>query len=443
MNTNQRYQVTIEDLGEGGEGICRVDSLTVFVPEVVLGDQVEIEIIQLKKNYAIGRVTRLIESSPLRTVSPCPDFPECGGCQLLDMAYPAQLDWKQQHLAQVLQRIGGIEMAIEPIIGMDSPWHYRNKMTYPLNQSQVGLYRRGSHDIVEIRDCQVHPPGVGKILEIVRDHLGRTVEGYNEKTHRGGLRHVMVRHAADRNQLMIVLVTCDTTDLTPLISELSAITNVRTILENKNRTRGNRILGYETTTLYGDGVIEEVLGGDVFAIDPHSFYQVNTVQLKKLYHLVREFADLSGDELLYDIYAGMGTIGTYLSRDCRQVVSIEVVPQAIDAGIKAAKENQVGNIDFILGQAETIIDQLNQQGQKPDIVVVDPPRKGLDQQLIESLLEIRPEKIIYVSCKPSTLARDLKLLTAGEYIVQRIRPVDLFPHTTHVETVCLMSKKEK
>ena len=168
---------------------------------------------------------------------------------------------------------------------------------------------------------------------------------------------------------------------------------------------------------------------------------MNTVQLKKLYHLVREFADLSGDELLYDIYAGMGTIGTYLSRDCRQVVSIEVVPQAIDAGIKAAKENQVGNIDFILGQAETIIDQLNQQGQKPDIVVVDPPRKGLDQQLIESLLEIRPEKIIYVSCKPSTLARDLKLLTAGEYIVQRIGPVDLFPHTTHVETVCLLTKK--
>ena len=441
MNLHKKHKIKIEDLGEGGEGIGRIDGLTVFVPGVVLGDEVEIEIVELKKNYAIGKVLTLITSSPSRVISPCPDFPECGGCQILDMDYQAQLDWKKNHLSQTLQRIGQITTPVDSVIGMEDPFHYRNKMSYPVDQTKIGLYQRGSHEIVSITDCQVHPKGVDRVLDIVRSHLNKTITGYDEVAHQGGLRQVMVRYGFDKKEMMIVLVTCDETNLAPLVEDLRAVPDIRTIIENKNCTRGNRILGNKNIILYGDGVIEEVLEEDTFAINPHSFYQVNTVQLKKMYQLVRELADLQGDELVYDIYAGLGTIGSYLSRQSKRVVSIEIVPQAIEAGVAAAKNNQRDNMDFILGKAEDVIGTLNEQGMRPDMVVVDPPRKGLDQKLIESLLEVMPDKIIYVSCKPSTLARDLNLFTQGGYQVDRIQPIDLFPHTTHVETVVLMSRK--
>ena len=436
------FRATIEDLGQGGEGIAKIDGLTVFVPDVVLGDVIELELIELKKNYALGRLKRLLKPSPDRVVSPCPDFPECGGCQLLTMAYPAQLAWKERHLAEVLRRIGDIEPVIDPIIGMDQPWHYRNKMTYPVNRGKLGLYQRSSHHIVEISDCQVHPPAVGEVLEIIRRHLERGLSSYDEIEHRGGLRHVMIRYAFERNQMMVVLVTCDKTDLSALLNDLSQLSAITTIVENKNCTRGNRILGDKNIVHYGAGVIEEDLADDVFLINPHSFYQVNTIQLKKLYRTVSEMADLKGHELVYDIYAGLGTIGSYLSRRAGRVVSIEVVPQAIQAGLATAKLNQRHNMEFILGKAEDVMATLNQQGQKPDLVVVDPPRKGLDNKLIDSLLAVKPDKLIYVSCKPSTLARDLKKLSRI-YQVGRIQPVDLFPHTTHVETVVLMSRVEK
>lgn len=443
LDIHQRFIITIEDLGEGGEGIGKIDGLTVFVPGVVLGDEVEIEIRHSKKNYAVGEVTQLIKPSPFRVSSPCPDFPECGGCQILDMAYQAQLDWKKQHLIQTLQRIGQITADVEDVIGMEHPYHYRNKMSYPVDPTKIGLYQRGSHDIVAITDCQVHPQGVDRVLTLVRQHLNKTITGYDEATHRGGLRHVMVRYGFDRQEMMIVLVTCDQTDLTPLVEELQSLADVRTIIENKNTAQGNRILGPRNIVHYGDGVIEEELDDDTFAIDPYSFYQVNTVQLKKLYQLVREMAQLQGNELVYDIYAGLGTIGSYLSRESKRVVSIEIVPQAVTAGAAAAKKNKRDNMDFILGKAEEVIVTLNEQGLQPDLVVVDPPRKGLDQKLITSLLETMPETIIYVSCKPSTLARDLKQFCQGGYRVERIQPLDLFPHTTHVECVVLMSRVEK
>ena len=440
MEIGKRYRVTIEDLGEGGEGVAKVGGLTVFVPGVVLDDEVEMEITELKKNYAIGQVIAVTEPSPHRVISPCPDYPECGGCQLLDTSYQAQLVWKERHVSEVLKRIGGLDLTVEPIIGMDEPYHFRNKMSYPVKQTELGLYQRNTHDIVEIQDCQIHPPIAGEVLDVIRQHLGKTIQGYNELHHKGGLRQVMIRYGKDLDQLMVVLVTCDKTNLRPLVEDLKAFPNIRTIIENKNCRAGNHILGDKNIILYGDGVIEEVLGPDRFAIDTHSFYQVNTEQLKKLYNLVREFANCQGHELVYDIYAGMGTIGTYLSRDCRKVVSIEVVPQAIEAGQQAALRNDVENIEFIRGKAEDVMGTLNKQGLKPDLVIVDPPRKGLDDRLIDSLMEVKPQRIIYVSCKPSTLARDLRRLVEGGYQVQRVRPVDMFPHTTHVETVCLLTR---
>ncbi|WP_459129610.1 23S rRNA (uracil(1939)-C(5))-methyltransferase RlmD [Guggenheimella bovis] len=436
----EKYRVIIEDLGENGEGIAHIDGLTVFVKRATLGDEVEIEPIKKKKNYWIARVVEIVTPSKDRVEPPCKHFYQCGGCQLLDLSYERELAFKETLVKESLRRVGGIDVEVERIQGMEEPYHYRNKMSYPVKDGSIGLYKALSHDIVPIEECVIYDPEALKILEVVRKHL-KGFKSYNEETHTGSLRHVLIRSNEKKSERMVVLVRKDKEDFRKLIEELKNL-GIDTIVENVNLERGNRILGDKNIVHVGSGTIEDELLGLSFHISPHSFFQVNHRQTKKLYSIVKEKANLTGKEVVVDLYAGMGTIGSVLSKEAKHVYSVEVVKEAVRDGIESAKENGLRNITFIEKDAKDAFKEILKET-PIDLIVVDPPRKGLDPELIETIIASGTERIIYVSCKPSTLARDLKLFKEGGYEIQSVNPVDMFPHTVHVETVCLMSRKEK
>lgn len=445
MKIKERITIVLEDITHSGEGVGRVDNMIVFVDGGVPGDTVEIEITAIKKTYMTGKILKLIIPSGTRQEPPCPYFGRCGGCQLLQVQYDAQLAIKRKIVTDALERIGGIkDVPVNAVIGMETPYRYRNKAQFKISGKGVGFFAKRSHQIVPIEDCLTQPESCVQVIETFNALLkDGCFELYDEQQHTGFLRGIIQR-TNEQGENMIVIVG-NGKKLKHKDKILQAITEripeVRSVYLNVNTTRGNAVLGRENHLLLGTPQIEERIGDLSFLISPNSFFQVNTRQTKVLYDLVKRMATLTGAETLFDLYCGTGTIGLYLAREAARVYGIEIVENAVLDAQENAERNQIKNIRFIQGKSETEAPKLADEGIHPDVIVLDPPRKGCDPALLEMIENLSVPKVVYVSCNPSTLARDLKILREYGYQVQEVQPVDLFPGTGHVETCVLLSRK--
>ena len=445
---SKKVAVEITGLNHAGEGVGRIDNAVVFVPQTVPGDLAEIEIVTRKRNYLRGRLVELKEASPDRIDAPCPHAETCGGCQFQHIAYPSQLAWKRVQVEEAMRRIGGLEVEVEPILGMADPINYRGKAQLPLGGSpgkvEMGFFRRGTHDIVDMRECLVQHPLMVKLALTVREiieDLG--LPPYDEIRHRGVFRHAVIRASFAEEKLMLVLVT--RTENIPLQDEIverlrKAVPELVSIAHNVNPKVTNVIFGPTTRIIWGEPYIFEHIGELRYAISPRSFFQVNPLQTKVLYDKVREFAALQGNETVLDLYCGTGTIGLYLAKDAERVIGVETIADAVADARYNAELNNIASAEFIEGKAEDVLPDLVKRLGQIDVAVVDPPRKGCDQVVLDSLAEEDVKRIVYVSCNPATLARDLAYLKERGYTVGTVQPVDMFPWTSHVECVVLMSR---
>lgn len=450
VEKDQIVQVEITDLGESGEGIGRYEGLTIFVNGGIIGDTVKVKIQTVKKNYAMGKVVKMVKESPFRVEPPCPYFRKCGGCQIMNMDYTlGQLGYKEKVVKDAIARIGGFtDVVVEPIIGMKNPLRYRNKGQYPVaagkNGTEIGFFEKASHKVVDIQDCLLQSELHVRVNQTIRDFVTEfKIKIYDEKDHKGLLRHVMIRHSEALGGVMVVLVVNGGELPKESILRdrlLEAIPEIKSLILNENTSKGNRVLGFKNRVIAGSETIEDQIGKLKFEISPLSFFQVNPSQTEILYGKALEFADLKGDETVFDIYCGIGTISLFLAEKAKKVVGIEVIAESIEDAKANALRNGYDNCEFVVGKAEEVLPKLYEEGYKADVVVVDPPRKGCESELLKAVLELGPEKIVYVSCKPSTLARDLKILCeSGLYEVVKVQPVDQFPMTSHVEAIILMT----
>ena len=455
VKKGQKVKVKAVDFGSKGEAVCKYKGFTIFVPKGVIGDQLLVEITKKKSSYAVGKIVEILKSSDKRQNPPCKYFDRCGGCQIQDVKYKEQLKFKKSKVKNTIERIAEIkDFQINDTYGMESPFNYRNKGQFPIKYDQgkikIGFYEIGSHNIVDIDKCIIQNEVTVKVKNILKGFIinNRSVSIYNEKKHTGLLRHLVVRSSVVTNEVMIVLVTNGKSipNQQELIDRLSSIDGVKSIYQNINTNKGNRILGNKNKLLYGNKKIVTKLGDLKFKLSPLSFFQINNLQTQKLYSKVLEYADLTGSERVFDLYCGLGSISLFLAKEAKSVIGIEIVKEAIKDARKNAKLNNIENAKFYDGRAKDIITKLYSKGKKADVVVLDPPRKGCDKVVLETLVKMNVEKIVYVSCKPSTLARDLKFLTKNNYELKEVQPVDMFPHSTHVETVtklCLNSNVSK
>ena len=440
--------VEITGLGTNGEGVGRHDNLTVFVEGALPNEKILSEVTQTKKNYAVAKLVKILRESSDRVKPFCPIYAECGGCQLQHLNYAAQIKWKRQQIIDAVERIGKLkDVEIFDTIGMENPLRYRNKMQFPVarvnSELEIGCYARGSHKIVDTNFCMIQREGMDDVLTAVKKILRKyNVSAYDEDTHRGILRHVMSRIGFN-GELMIVIVTA-TKNLSNEKNIVNAIRHelpkVTSIQQNIQTYHNNVILGRETKILYGKPTIKDRIGNLTFNISARSFFQVNTAQAKVLYEVAKNFAELDGRETVIDAYCGIGTITLFLAKAARKVYGIEIVPTAIDDAKKNARENKVRNAEFIAGDAVKIIPRLYREGVRADVVIVDPPRAGCDKKVLETFAAMNPTKIVYVSCNPATLARDLAILTELGYTTKKIQPVDMFPFSSHIESVTLLEK---
>ncbi len=453
---DQVYEIEILDLGEGGEGIGKHEGMTVFVDGAVIGDLVKVKILTVKKNYAMGKVVGLIKPSIYRVEPKCPYFYKCGGCQVMNLDYEkGQLPYKQKVVKDALERIGGFsKFELKPIIGMDSPKRYRNKGQYPVAQVlatkegreiQVGFYKKGSHEVIDVADCLLQSEAHASINRVIRTFLlENKISLYDEKSHKGLIRHIMIRNNKANDQVMVVIVINGKSlpQQALLVNQLiSEVKEIQSIVLNVNTSKGNRVLGFENETLYGSPVIKDRIGELSFDISPLSFFQVNPTQTQVLYGKALDYAALEGEETVVDIYCGIGTISLFLAQKAKKVVGVELIEAAIEDAKQNAKANGFDNTEFYVGKAEEVIPKLYEEGLKADVVVVDPPRKGCEKEVLETILKMKPERIVYVSCKPSTMARDVKILCeGGAYELSEVQAVDQFPNTSHVEAIILMTR---
>ncbi|WP_239617910.1 23S rRNA (uracil(1939)-C(5))-methyltransferase RlmD [Cohnella mopanensis] len=453
----QRIECHIVGLTHDGEGVGRFEGYTLFVRDALPGERVQAEVVSIGKSFGKARMTELLESGTgSRVAPPCPIYDTCGGCQLQHMAYAEQLRWKRQHVVDNLVRIGKLKVAddggsviVHPTIGMDDPWRYRNKAQVPIGHGVGGLiggfYEQGSNDIVEMDACLIQEVENEETVRAVKEAARLLdIPAYNRVTGRGLLRHVVVRHARTTGQRMIVLVTNGrdiphAQELVGLIRE--KIAGVVSVCQNVNTLVTPVVFGEETRVLWGEEVIYDEIDGIQFAISPRSFFQVNPEQTVRLYGKAVEYAALTGDETVIDAYCGAGTISLFLARHADRVYGVEIIPEAIEDARRNARINGIQNAEFAVGPAEVVMPRWQSEGIVPDVIVVDPPRKGCDPILISTMLELRPSRIVYVSCNPSTLARDLRLLEDGGYRTVEVQPVDMFPHTGHVECCSLLVRK--
>lgn len=448
---DQKIEVEIIDLGDAGEGIGRVDGLTFFIEGGLPGDLVEAVVTQVKKNYAVAKLIKVKRPSEGRVEAACPVFKQCGGCQIMSLDYEkAQLPFKQKVVQDALARIGGFkDVVVEPIIGMQSPNRYRNKGQYPVAMqgplAQIGFYKKGSHQVVDVKDCLLQAENHGTINQIIRDFVIEfKIPVYDEATTKGILRHVMIRNAKDGSTMVVLVVNANglhhENELKKRLVE--AVPGIQSIVINTNKSKGNRVLGFENRVIHGSETIVDHIEELVFEISTLSFFQVNPKQTEVLYGKALEFAGLKGTETVVDIYCGIGTISLFLAKEAKKVIGVELVePAIIDARANATR-NGFDNCEFHVGKAEEVLPKLHEEGQKADVIVVDPPRKGCEPEVLESMLKMAPERIVYVSCKPSTMSRDLKILCVeGGYEIVKVQPVDMFPHTTHVECVVKLEKR--
>jgi 23S rRNA (uracil1939-C5)-methyltransferase len=472
---NDCVELTIEDIGVSGEGIGKVDGYTLFVKDTVIGDVVRVKIMKAKKNYGYARLMDIIKPSKDRVEPACPIARQCGGCQIQAMNYNAQLKYKQKLVKDNLLRISGLTEGADyemcEILGMDTPFRYRNKAQYPVGEDKdgnivMGFYAGHTHSIIACPDddCMLGHRDNAFILNAVKEWMKEyRVRAYNENIHKGTVRHVLVRTGYHTDEVMVCLVTKkmlrkEAADgLVKAIQKLKL--NVASLVVNINKEDTNVILGKECITLYGRPYIEDYIGDIKFQISPLSFYQVNPKQTEVLYNKALEFAGLKGNESVWDMYCGIGTISLFLAKKAGKVYGVEIVPQAIEDAKNNAKINNIDNAEFFVGKAEEVVpafykkqtgvqsdndstDSKEYDMTRPDVVVVDPPRKGCDKKLLDTIVSMTPDRIVYVSCDSATLARDLKLLVEYGYKVEKVQPVDQFGNTVHVETVVLLSQQK-
>lgn len=444
VKKNDLLTVHIEDLTHDGAGVAKVDGYPLFIQGGLPNETAEIHVLKTLKNYGFAKLKNIVEPSPFRVDAPCPVFGECGGCQLQHLSYEGQLAWKENMVRNVMKRIGKIDAPVLPVKGMEKPWEYRNKSQIPfaLEDGQVlaGFYQSKSHRIADTNTCLIQSDEADRLLRVIKEKaLELDLIPYNEETKKGQLRHLVVRKGRATEEVMVVLVTKHSNlskkdAIIELIREVEP--NVTSIMQNVNSRNTNVIFGDETNVVWGKAVIEDLIGDVRFEISARSFYQVNPVQTEVLYKQALDYAQLSGDETVIDAYCGIGTISLFLAQQAKQVLGVEIVPQAIEDAKRNAELNGFTNTYFEAGPAEEVIPKWYAEGKTADVLVVDPPRKGCDEALLTTIIEQRPKRVVYVSCNPATLARDLRILEDGGYKTMEVQPVDMFPQTTHVEVIC-------
>ena len=447
---NDLATVTITDMGHDGEGIGKIDGYTLFVKDTVIGDTAEVKIMKAKKNYAYARLMRLITPSDRRTDPVCPYARQCGGCQIQELKYEEQLRFKEEKIRENLTRIGGFsEVPMEPIIGMENPYHYRNKAQFPVGTDKngnliTGFYAGRTHTIIHNTRCYLGAEQNEEILNYVLEYMRENkISAYNETTGQGLVRHILIRCGFKTGEWMVCLVINGRRlpAAEKLAEKLCRIKGMTSITYSVNMERTNVIMGKEIRPVWGKNYITDYIGEIQYQISPLSFFQVNPVQTERLYGTALEYAGLTGKETVWDLYCGIGTISLFLAQKAKMVYGVEIIPQAIEDAERNAGINGIENAQFYVGKAEEVLpEKYEKEGVHADVIVVDPPRKGCDEALIRTMVEMQPEKIVYVSCDPATLARDLKRICEGGYEIRRVRGVDMFPETVHVETVCLLSK---
>ena len=449
---NDLVTLEIEDCGIDGEGIGKADGFTVFVKDAVIGDTVTAKIIKAKKNYGYGRLMEVLKPSPYRVEPKCEFARQCGGCQLQALSYDQQLVFKTNKVKGHLERIGGFtDIPMEPIIGMDELFHYRNKAQFPVGRNKegkivTGFYAGRTHNIIENRDCALGVAENKEVLDRVIAHMEKyRIEPYNEATGKGLVRHVLIRYGYFTKEVMVCLILNGNKlpKEEQLVKSLCEIPGMTSITINVNKKHSNVILGEEICLLWGQEYITDRIGDISYQISPLSFYQVNPMQTQKLYAKALEYADLHGEETVWDLYCGIGTISLFLAQKAKFVRGVEIVPAAIENAKENAKLNGLENTEFFVGKAEEVLPrEYKKNGVYADVIVVDPPRKGCDETLLETMIEMNPERIVYVSCDSATLARDLKYLCERGYELRKVCPVDQFGMTVHVETVVLLSQQK-
>ena len=450
VNKNEYIAVLFEDLTHDGAGVAKVDGYPLFVPNGLPGEKAKIKVIKTGKGYGIGRLIELYEKSPYRIDIASSERHKYGGCQLEHISYEGQLKYKENQVRQVLARIGKLEdVVVHPILGMENPWHYRNKAQVPVGEKDgkliAGFFKPRSHEIVDTNESLIQLPEINEAVQAVKEicnELG--ISAYHEESHKGVLRHIMARYGQQTGELMVVIITrtADFPQKNKLVEKITArLPKVKSIVHNVNSKRTNVIMGEKTSVLWGNEVIYDFIGDVKFAISALSFYQVNPVQTKVLYDKALEYAGLSGEESVVDAYCGIGTISLFLAQKAQKVFGVEVVPEAIEDAKRNAELNGITNAEFAVGEAEIVIPKWYKEGNAADVLVVDPPRKGCDDALLQTIIEMKPKKVVYVSCNPATLARDLRILEDGGYKTVEVQPVDMFPMTTHVEAVARMVYK--
>ena len=475
---NDIVTVKIEDIGTEGEGIGKLEGFTLLVKDAVMGDVVEARLVKVKKNYAYARLEKVLTSSPLRVKPVCPYHKQCGGCQIQAMSYEAQLQFKENKVKNNLVRIGGfdqlfIESVMEPVVGMEQPWHYRNKAQFPVGTDKdgriiTGFYAGRTHSIIANTDCALGVEENEPILQKVLAYMqNEKVSAYDETTGQGLVRHILIRKGFTSGEIMVCLVINGKSlpKEDRLVSTLREIPGMTSIWLNYNTKNTNVIMGTEGRVLWGQNTITDVIHrrsieeinsgkdclrydskenapkGITFAISPLSFYQVNPIQTEKLYSLALEYAGLTGEETVWDLYCGIGTISLFMAQCAKEVHGVEIVPQAIEDARKNAERNHIENATFYVGKAEEVLPRLYEEEHIfADVICVDPPRKGCDEACLNTIIKMAPKRIVYVSCDSATLARDLKYLCENGYEIRKVRAVDQFGQTVHTETVCLLSK---
>ena len=450
LSKNKEYVVDIVDIGQGGVGIGKYEGFTVFVEGGLIQDKVKVRINKSKKNYAVGDIVKIIEKSPFRVERICSDdLKECGGCQIQELDYNKQLELKTNEVKQVISRIGKLEnVEIHETIGMKNPCRYRNKAQFPIQningETAIGFYKKKSHNVIPTDMCVIQHDINDKIIKIIKTYIqAYNVSLYNETTHTGVLRHLVTKVGFTTNEVMVVLVANGTN--LPHLNELASvlkenIPGFKTLVLNINKAKTNVILGKENKLIYGNGKINDYIGDLVFEISPLSFFQVNPIQTEVLYNKALEYAELKENDTVFDIYYGIGTISLFLAQKATKVYGIEIVEDAIKDAKINAKLNKLDNVEFYVGKAEEVVPKMYSEGKTANVVVVDPPRKGCDEKVLDTIVSMKPDRVVYVSCNPSTLARDLAYLNERGYKCVEIQPVDMFPHTMHVEAVAKLRR---
>ena len=451
VEKNKEYIVEIIDNGFEGEGIAKIQGFTIFIPNAIKGEKVKILIVKVLSSHAFGKILEIIKVSEARKESDCTTYKRCGGCNLRHIKYEETLKMKQNSVQSLINKTLKTKIKVEETLGMEKPYHYRNKAQYPLGidknaKTVIGVFAKRTHEIIPIDKCCIQNEETEKLAKFVFEFITKNkISIYNEKTGKGLVRHIVTKIGIKTNEIMCIIVINGNKipNEKELVTQITNnFNNVKAIIKNINKKNTNVILGKENINLYGNGYINDKLGDFTFKISPHSFYQVNPIQAEKLYEIGVEGAKIRKDDTVFDLYCGIGTISLFMAKYAKKVYGIEIVEEAIEAAKENAKINNISNAEFMAGDVEKVLDDLiNKKNIIPDIVMVDPPRKGLDKKSLENILKIKPKKLVYISCNPATLVRDLSYLEES-FDIEFVKLVDMFPWTSHVECVCVLELKE-